>query len=509
MGQVPPCLNADEVAFGYNAYSLLKTGRDEYGAFFPLRLKSFEDYKLPLYTFFTIPFITLFGFNDFSIKALNIAIGVAFVPLIYLIVKELFEKEEIAIIASFLVAINPGIYILTRHAHEGVIGALFILLTFYFLIKFLKTKKTIFFLAANISLLLNAFSYQTGRIYLVFFFLLEMIVLWRMKGRKASKFIILIAIVLFSFYFDFKYGLNRVNNLFFLKNPGFQLRLNEYIGEHPTRIWHNKLTEGIREVSNRYLLQLSPEFFLIRGDTNWRFGFENIGLLTPIEYIAFFIGMYFLFRRNERFRYLLLYIFFITPFNNTLTWQDASLIRNYVILFPLLIIIAYGVYYSVISLQRNVIAWILIVGLLMLFIFYRLNSFDIYFNHYPKRAVVSRAWQCGYKELSQYVGANYKRFERFLITERHGQPYIFMLYYLKFDPREYQKQAKISVPDKYGFGQVGQFDKFTFKFKFDKSLRKTVFVGYPDEFIDLPIDYGRIKKVKVGTEEMFWIYEQM
>jgi len=34
-----PGFSADEAAFGYNAYSLLKTGRDEYGTFMPLRLK--------------------------------------------------------------------------------------------------------------------------------------------------------------------------------------------------------------------------------------------------------------------------------------------------------------------------------------------------------------------------------------------------------------------------------------------------------------------------------------
>src|SRR3989338_9729577 len=85
INQVPPCVNADEVAFGYNAYSILKTGKDEYGAFLPLRFKSFEDYKLPIYTYLSVPFVALFGLNDLSTRALNIAIGIAFVPLMYLL----------------------------------------------------------------------------------------------------------------------------------------------------------------------------------------------------------------------------------------------------------------------------------------------------------------------------------------------------------------------------------------------------------------------------------------
>jgi hypothetical protein len=39
----PPNLYVDEVANGYNAYSILKTGRDEYGKKFPLSFRSFGD----------------------------------------------------------------------------------------------------------------------------------------------------------------------------------------------------------------------------------------------------------------------------------------------------------------------------------------------------------------------------------------------------------------------------------------------------------------------------------
>jgi len=56
----PPCLNADEAANGYDAYSILKTGKDQYGNFLPLRFESFGDYKLPLLTYIAIPFIKIF-----------------------------------------------------------------------------------------------------------------------------------------------------------------------------------------------------------------------------------------------------------------------------------------------------------------------------------------------------------------------------------------------------------------------------------------------------------------
>lgn len=511
INQVPPCLNADEAAFGYNAYSILKTGKDEYGAFMPLRFKSFLDYKLPVYTYLSIPFIWAFGLNDFSTRALNIIIGVLFVPLIYLITKELFADKKIAVFAAFLTALNPGVYILSRHAHEGVIATFFLLNMFYFLLKFIKTKKTIFFVTGNIFLLLTSFSYQFGRLYLFFFFLYQtMIILLDFASKRKlqiGKLIFLFLIAFIALFFDFKYGLNRVNNLLFFKDPGFGAKLTEYLGEHPNRVIHNKLVESVREVTNRYFDQLSPQFLIISGDNNWRFGLKNLGLFTPVEYLIFFVGLYFLFKNKARLRYFLLFFLFITPFNNALTRQDPSLIRAYPLLFPMIIIVAYGFYNFFSSLNEGKSKLFLTSVIFLAFIFFKYGNFDIYFNHYPKRAVVARAWQCGYKKLVDYVRQNYDKYDRFIITDRHGQPYIYFLYYMKYDPSNYQKQAKISAPDRYGFGQIGNFDKFTFKFRFDKKAKRTSYIGYPDEFNDVHVDSGSVKKIKVGNEEMFWIYE--
>ena len=44
-----PTFISDEASIGYNAYSILKTGRDEWNNLLPLSFKSFGEYKLPLY----------------------------------------------------------------------------------------------------------------------------------------------------------------------------------------------------------------------------------------------------------------------------------------------------------------------------------------------------------------------------------------------------------------------------------------------------------------------------
>src|ERR1700689_3486693 len=64
----PPGLYQDESAIGYNAYSILKTGKDEYGVSYPLYFESFGDYKLPVYIYLTAISIKLFGMNEFAVR---------------------------------------------------------------------------------------------------------------------------------------------------------------------------------------------------------------------------------------------------------------------------------------------------------------------------------------------------------------------------------------------------------------------------------------------------------
>ncbi|MBU2577901.1 hypothetical protein KKA69_03645, partial [Patescibacteria group bacterium] len=51
--KIPPSLNWDEVSHGYNAYSIIKTGKDEWGITLPLIFRAYGDYKLPFYIYLT------------------------------------------------------------------------------------------------------------------------------------------------------------------------------------------------------------------------------------------------------------------------------------------------------------------------------------------------------------------------------------------------------------------------------------------------------------------------
>ena len=75
LDRYPAGFTPDEAAQGYSAYSILKTGKDEWGKPFPLNLRSFGDFKPPLQTYLIIPSVFLLGLNELAVRLPNALIG--------------------------------------------------------------------------------------------------------------------------------------------------------------------------------------------------------------------------------------------------------------------------------------------------------------------------------------------------------------------------------------------------------------------------------------------------
>ena len=107
LGQFPNGFTGDEAQQGYSAYSILKTGRDEWGELLPIFPRGFGDFKPPLYTYLAIPSIAVFGLTIEAVRLPAALVGILAVMVLYFLTKELFKDQKIAILSSFLLAINP------------------------------------------------------------------------------------------------------------------------------------------------------------------------------------------------------------------------------------------------------------------------------------------------------------------------------------------------------------------------------------------------------------------
>ncbi|MBI2599048.1 hypothetical protein HYW40_02425, partial [Candidatus Curtissbacteria bacterium] len=94
LGTIPIGFNDDEAAFGYNAHSILKTGKDEWGRFFPFpAFESFGDWKLVGYLYPVVVSQAVFGENEFATRFPSAAFGIAAIFTTYLLSKKLFEDN--------------------------------------------------------------------------------------------------------------------------------------------------------------------------------------------------------------------------------------------------------------------------------------------------------------------------------------------------------------------------------------------------------------------------------
>src|SRR3989304_7589998 len=103
----PPSVSWDAAAVGYNAWSILNFGKDEWGKALPLVFKSFEDDKHPVHIYLTVPAIAVFGLNEVGVRASSAIFGVLNVLVIFFLAKKLFGSSWAGIIASLVLAISP------------------------------------------------------------------------------------------------------------------------------------------------------------------------------------------------------------------------------------------------------------------------------------------------------------------------------------------------------------------------------------------------------------------
>lgn len=504
---VPACMNADEAAFGYNAYSLLQTAKDEYGTFMPLRLKSFGDYKMPLYSYLSIPFIALFGLTETATRSLNTLLAFLFPLAIYFLAKELFSKERVALFASFFVATSLGLAVIGRQAHEGYLSALLVTVCCIFYLKWIRTSSLKWFGLLLPSLFFLLLSYQSARIFAAFF-LLFAIYKTITKQLPIRHLLLLIAALFFMSLPDVIYKPARVSNLLFFNNPGLAMKTQELRQEGGNRLMYNKATVGAVQFMGQHFAYYSPQFLATRGDENFRFGFSEMPPLTYVEYILFLGGLYFLLRKKHKHTVFLFALLLVTPLAGSLSWAGASITRT-LFLLPLIALIAsYGadqILTAISHQKRKMVVPIIFAA----FLFFTIYSWNFYLYHYPRRNAVIEAQQCGYRELGTILQKEYDNYHTIYISKENGEPYIFTLFYTRYNPAKYQTQASLSAPDKYGFGQVEKYDKYIFTIP-PKLPPGSLVVGTPTDFKSHPalaqIDMSRVRILKTGINENLWVY---
>ncbi len=470
-----PALNADEAAIGYNAYSLLLTGKDEHGNSWPIHFQSFNDYKPGLYFYIVAPFVGVFGLNEWVVRLPGAMLGVTCVYLVYLLVKELFKDEWHGIVASLFLAISPWHIHFSRGGWEVNVSTFFILLGVYLFFKGLKN--TNYFFLSMVSFILSLYTYHAARI-VVPALVLGLLIIYKKEfaGRlKEMVVLTMVGLVLLTPLVKdvFTSGvISRAAGVGLFADPGPLARINEQRGEHTNftkltpRLLHNKAVNYSLAFLENWSEHYWGEFLFLSGDEIQRNRVPETGQMYLFDLIFIFFGFLAIVktkRDRKEWAFILLWLAG-APIAAALTFQSPHALRAHNMVIPLIIISSYGLVMIIRGMDqirgtggvRKLIFVFLALTVLWNFVRYQ----RMYWLHMAKEYPFSS--QYGVKELVDYVKDNQDKFEKVIVTDRYDQPYVLFLFYMEYPPSRFQNSHELTARDGYGFSTVREFDKYRF-----------------------------------------------
>lgn len=474
IGNVPPSTNWDEVSLGVNAYSILNTGKDEWGRSFPLTFEAFGDYKLPIYIYTLVPFIAVFGLNDFSLRMPSLLSGILSLVFIYLIVKKLTSDDRWALWAMFLLSISPQHIFLSRIALEANLALGIFLAAFYLFLVGLEKQKML--IVSSVLFGLTVFTYNSARIF-VPLFLIGLSFIYRKELLKfKSKLImpLLIMSVLLGVAFSMAIFEDSSSRYYWVSivDQGAVNYLNESRAKSNlpsiiTNLIFNRYIYFLTTAFSNYLTHFSPEFLFIKGGSHYQFSLPKHGILYMLELPLIIWGLITIFRNKKVFWVILLWLF-LAPIPSAITREAPHALRSIFMLGVLQIIAAAGIIglTSFLAAKFKFLKLYLqpiVIGLFLISLaLFSYRYFYIYPNEY------SKAWQYGYKQTYEYLLDNYPMYlkdnseKRIYFSKYYGEPHIFYLYYSKYDPSVYQNNPSLVRYFQTNWRWVDKLDNINF-----------------------------------------------
>ena len=425
----PPSLNWDEVSLGYNAYSIFKTGGDEWGISMPIIFRAFGDYKLPVYVYMTTPWSQYPRVTSIIAGSLTMLIS-------YLIARKLFGKQ-VGLITLSLVALSPWTAMLSRLALEANLAILFISLGMLCLVSRKYFWSILFFG-------ISVWTYNSARIFVPVFMTLYLIL-----SREYKKLTPIIYFLISIFFIPMLFqllntaGQARYQKLSLIDDGAIAKINDSQINGWGGRLIYNKATYFVITFTKNYISYLSPNFLFIKGGDHYQFSVQNYGLLYLICLPFFYIGLLKVFNNK-----LLLLWILTAPIAGSITRDSPHTLRAITMLPLSMIITALGV---VTILRKYYLIFCLIIVIASI-------NYQLLTNNYYKN--YSWTWQYGYKEAVQVIKQNYDKYDQIAFTKKYGEPHEFVAFYWPWDPSDFAKNKTWDYHDNWYW--VNRLDKINF-----------------------------------------------
>jgi 4-amino-4-deoxy-L-arabinose transferase-like glycosyltransferase len=480
LADIPPHPTADEAALGYNAYSILKTGKDFWGQSLPIIFKSFGDYTPGLYVYLTVPFVAVFGLNEFAIRLPNVFLGVLVVYLVYLLAKIVFAKtkyknlKDIALFAAFLAAINPWLIHFSRGAWVLTLSLALTLLGILYFRKALEKPR--FILASSFFFALTTLSYQGAKMSSLIVIAL-LVVIFREHLKKINKKLLLGALavgvvvgspILVSLYTGEASRLSVVSVFSYPRSSQDVEKVLEEGGETsgaPTSLaFHSEPLNFARVTLGKWFNHFSARFLFFEGDwENPRLSSPNLGMFLLSDLVLIILGLIALIRsgKNKYVLFMLLWLV-LAPLPSVFSRDRVHAARSLHMAIGLITLSALGLARLLKNFSKGLLVktavFIFVAVYVLNFIYY----LDAYFVHLPKHN--AKYWDYGYREAVKYIDESALESRQIVFQQSYEQPFIYFLFYNKLEPAEFRRSMVFEESSVGDVGLVTKLGNIDFRF---------------------------------------------
>jgi 4-amino-4-deoxy-L-arabinose transferase-like glycosyltransferase len=508
--KVPPGFYIDESLPGYNAYSILKTGKDEWGKVFPVVFRFFRLYNPPLFVYLNVLTVLIFGLNVFAIRIISVFIGGAAIITYYFLLKhsKLIKTKTVLFWSVAFFAITPWMVFYSRIGFEVILAFYLFFLGVYFFWRYVEKRK--YLTASYFFLSLSTYAAYTQRI-LVPIFLLTSAILFKKKlfnKRSYKKFLVAILVFLAI----------QIPYLTIIKTPAFfpkgdMLGLSSYgaqVGKVnlflPNAL--SSIVVFVRELLSQYVTYFSPRSLFFLPDPDIQRSIPELSVFYFWMIIPYLLGLYVIWKkRSDNFIKLTVLLLLISMIPASLTHDPFATHRAMPMLLPLSIVISLGLN-KLMGRHTNIqkIFLTAVVFLLSLVILWR-SYFVLFAN---ERAI---HWQYGVDQLSAIITSNPDRI--FVIDQARRQPiYTTLAFFMNYPPSEFQNEIDQSVKDNYykniganGYEGFGNVETRNIYWEND-SKKKQVLVGDEYTFSQEQVKEHKLNKlfeIKSPVNEILYV----
>jgi len=406
----------DEAAIGYNAYSLITTGHDEWNQKWPMFFKSFGEYKSPIMTYSTIPFVAILGLNEFSVRLTSVFWGIVGIYAIYLLGQTAYNKK-IGLLSALFLSISPWHIHFSRVSLEGLTPYLsFTMLGVFYWLLYLKKTKLKDGVKASIFLVLATYSYFPARIFIPLFGLTILVFSLKTILKQKKHLIILAlltAILMAPLIFHIILG------------PGLS-RWEMVKGEY-----------NFKNLYSKYFTYFSYDYLFAKGDIDFknqfitRHSIRGLGQLYLFQLPLLFFGLIKIFRsiKKSKFSAIILFWLILYPIPDLFTAQtNPYATRSIIGVIPFQIISSLGLLFIINYFKQHYSKKYFLLFIITIIII----SFKNYFllsKKYPLYSSDFWGWQYGPRQTINYFIKNQPFNDLMCLEGKFNSPEIFIRFY--------------------------------------------------------------------------------